>query len=369
MFEKLCRLILLVWLGMTPAWATGLHVLAIHSYSQEYPWTSGQHQSFVKTLTTSLSQPPQLSVEYLNTKMHPLDAAYADRYADLLRMKYAGTPPDALYVTDDDALEFALKHLLDVFPGRPVFFSGINNEAILQHFKGLPVTGVFERKDVLRNMEFIEALHGGSPRFIAVGDDSKTYAAIARDIRRAAAAKPGTDVVFLASSDITRLTTGLARQPSLPVLLTTLGAVHDEHGKVMPPEQTLARLRGVTRAMIFSMEDGYVKDGVVGGRVASSRAQGREAARLLLAWQGGVALETLTPVSMGANEWLVNQAEIQRLDVTLPENMVDQAQFVNIAPDFMERNRSSLLVLAVLLAGALMFGVLFLVISLGKGVE
>lgn len=51
----LMALVLLLTLAAAnPAWALEpVRVLIVHAYSQEYPWTKGQHEGFVSTLSES----------------------------------------------------------------------------------------------------------------------------------------------------------------------------------------------------------------------------------------------------------------------------------------------------------------------------
>ena len=110
--------------------ADAVPVFVLHSYSQEYPWTRGQHQGFVEVLNADSSRTYDLKVEYLDTKRSDYNPAYADLSVQYLRGKYNGYQPAAVYVTDDNALSFALSYMGKVFSGAPVIFSGINNYGI-----------------------------------------------------------------------------------------------------------------------------------------------------------------------------------------------------------------------------------------------
>lgn len=107
-----------------------VQVLVVHSYSQENPWTHGQHQGFVESLRSDSSRHYDVRVEYLDTKRVLYRPDHGRMFAEHLRSKYAGYRPAALYVSDDNALIFALDHLASLFPGTPVFFSGINDHGV-----------------------------------------------------------------------------------------------------------------------------------------------------------------------------------------------------------------------------------------------
>ena len=108
-------------------------VLAIHSYSQDYPWTSGQHSSFIQTLENGLPNAPTVKTEYLDTKRKALDDTYSEEFVRYLRVKYQEFAPDAIYVTDDNALNFSLGPLANLYPNVPIFFSGVNDFSHLGH--------------------------------------------------------------------------------------------------------------------------------------------------------------------------------------------------------------------------------------------
>ena len=100
-------------------------VFILHSYSQEYPWTRGQHQGFMESLQADKQYIFDVRAEYLDTKRMRYTPAYASQMASYLKAKQSNYNPAAIYVTDENALLVALAFAGNVFPGDPVFFSGI----------------------------------------------------------------------------------------------------------------------------------------------------------------------------------------------------------------------------------------------------
>ena len=122
----LAPLVLLALSAACQAASRSIPILVVHSYSQEYPWTHGQHQGFVDELGSDKSFNYDIKVEYLDTKRVPYTPEYAEATLDYFRRKYLGYAPRAVYITDDNALSFALSHLGRLFPDTPFFFSGVN---------------------------------------------------------------------------------------------------------------------------------------------------------------------------------------------------------------------------------------------------
>src|SRR3989339_549277 len=141
-------------------------IFVLHSYAHEYEWTHSQHVGFMQTLAADAQVEPLVSTEYLDTKRRAYDEAYANELARHLRLKYAGYKPAAIYVTDDNALLFARDHLSRIFLGVPAFF-----------------TGVFERKEIGPNIEWLLHVDKNANDLIFIGDDSNTYRAIESELR------------------------------------------------------------------------------------------------------------------------------------------------------------------------------------------
>src|ERR1039458_6487259 len=107
----------------------------------------------MRAIVSGTAAPSAASVEYLDTKRVPYTAAYADFVAAHLARKYAGFEPKLIYVSDDNALLFALTHLTRIFPKAPIFFSGINDLDMKQRIDPRQATGVFEEQEIGPNLD------------------------------------------------------------------------------------------------------------------------------------------------------------------------------------------------------------------------
>lgn len=336
-------------------------ILIVHAYSQEYPWTKGQHQGYVTTLVANLPVTPTIKTEYLDTKRLELTPSYAAWFADYLSQKYQGFSPDAIYVTDDDGLRLGLERLSKVFPQTPLFFSGVNDDSQREHLDPSRQTGVFEKKELGPNLELLEQFAGKKGSVVIVGDGSTTYRAIAEDIALELKGYPHINPVFIAGVSLPALLSRLAENPG-PVLLTTLGGIKDDSGHTLNLDETISRItRG--RDIVISMEDAYQFPGVLGGYVTSGVAQGQAAARLTAAYLSGTPLQKLNPILRSPNEYLFDDALLGALGLSLPEDIADQARLINPRQSFIERHLEAVLATLSLLIIAMTL-VLFLLLQL-----
>ena len=333
-------------------------ILVIHSYSQQYPWTARQHEGFVAAITVGLDAPAEIKTEYLDTKRRALSAVYADAFAEHLKIKYASYDPDAVYVTDDSGLNFALHHLRHVFPDTPVFFSGVNDFSHLERLDAGAVTGVFEKKEIRPNLDLLHQLQGDAEQVVVIGDGSATYQAIEVELKRElhGAARPA--VTFLISERLEDILDSLRNTPDQPVILTTLGAIRNQTGDVATLAQIVGGIVNAGRRIVISMEDAYLFDGVLGGYVTSGIAQGRMAAGLMAAHLEGVPMRELAPVKDSPNEYLFNDQVLDALGLELPREIALQARLINPRRNWVEKYRSIIVVVIVGLTVALVLSLL-----------
>ena len=343
---------------------TSIRVLAVHAYSQEYPWTAGQHRGFVRSLKNSLKLPLTVKTEYLDTKRKSLNADYARDFTEYLRIKYSDFQPTAIYVTDDDGLRFAIAHLAALFPKSPIFFSGVNDYSKLGQLDRLRYTGVFERKEIAPNLKLVAQLLGGSGEIVVVGDGSDTYLAIEREIKKELKSAPGPNVVYVVDNRIEAIRQALAKQQNALVVLTTLGAVRDAEGEVLPLPETIAAIVAAKPRAVISMEDAYLFDGVLGGYVTSSVAQGQAAAGLLLNYLSGKNVAEIRPLTQSPNEYILNDQILLNLGIELSPEIAAKTKLINTRPGFFEQYQTTIVAALGLLSIALMLTLVMYVLTL-----
>jgi len=295
----------------------------------------------MQTLAADAQVEPLVSTEYLDTKRRAYDETYASELARHLRIKYKGYKPAAIYVTDDNALLFARDHLSRVFPGVPVFFSGINDYGVRSSLDPARFTGVFECKEVGPNIEWLLQVDKDANDLIFIGDGSNTDQAIDTEARN--------DLIpyrlratFIAEKRLDRVLARLHDLPGKYIFLKTLGGMTDENDQVLPLCDVMKSLARTGR-IVISMEDAYIMEGVLGGSVTSGQKQGMSAARLLLAYLHGKPIVDLPPILKSPNALIFDDRELQEHGIDLPENLRSQAVLLHPRLGFYERHRSLIL--------------------------
>ena len=313
-------------------------IFVLHSYSQEYPWTKRQHDGFIHRLTAIQPNSFTVSVEYLDTKRASYTAAYAELMAGHLARKYEGFQPSVIYVTDDNAMSFALSYLMQIFPNTPVFFSGVNDYQFKAECTPDRVTGVFERKEIGPNLELMRRLAPAARDILVVGDESETFDAIRDEIETELGRYPKIHAQFLSNDRLDLLVKSLRGRPERFVFLTTLGAMKDASDRMLDLAEIVSAIEHAGPYTILSMEDVYLYHGVLGGYVTSGTKQGETAAEMVARYLGGTSIADIAPIESSPNEYIFDAEELRRTGLQLPPEIARKATILNPLPTFYERN-------------------------------
>jgi diguanylate cyclase (GGDEF)-like protein len=325
-------------------------VLAIHAYSQEYPWTKSQHQGFVDELTKNSQIPVSISTEYLDTKRRAYNAEYARQFRRYLQVKYTGYKPNLIYVTDDYGYQFARNYLLKLYPDAPIIFSGVDDYSIIDDISSLPIRGVFEKKDISKNLDLILDLDKKGAEIIILGDGSSTYRVIETEIKKQLAHYLDISAEFIIQNHMEELVEELSRRDQKYIFLASIGEIKGHKGTLLNPEIIVSEIVGAGDFAIFTMEDSNFFKGVLGGYVTSGKLQGENAARLALELQKDKGVHYLNHILDSPNSYLFDQSELNHLGISLTDEVKEKAVFHNIPPSFYEKNRTLILAILTLLS-------------------
>ncbi|MFW2372299.1 MAG: EAL domain-containing protein [Gammaproteobacteria bacterium] len=332
--------------------STSENIFILHSYSQEYTWTRDQHAGFTATYLAGTSKQAIISTEYLDTKRTPYTKPYAEFFSQYLQQKYINYQPKFIYVTDDNALNFAIDHMTSIFPQAVVIFSGINDYEQLNTLDTERFTGVFEKKEIAPNIELLRLTEPDISEILVVGDNSNTYQAIKQEIKQQLYKYPDITASYIASNNIEHLTRELLKQKQKYLFLTTIGAMTDKTGNQLGLKEIIDQITAAGNFIIISMEDSYLLKGVMGGYVTSGKQQGHTAANLALAYDENrdiLPAETNSP-----NLYIFDYLELERHKLKPPESILATATILHRPASFYERNRILILTSIAILTTMLM---------------
>jgi diguanylate cyclase (GGDEF)-like protein/PAS domain S-box-containing protein len=349
----------------------GANVLILHSYHQEYPWTKNQNEGFVQTLMkVEPWRESIISTEYLDTKRQAFTAEYKIFFVSYLVQKYQNYIPDIIFCTDDNALDFLMSYKEHLFPGVPVVFSGVNNLAVQNLLDSSQYVGVYEKKELAPNVRIARQINPAVKKIIFIGDDSSTYWAIKTEAQKELAEFfPEMETKFLEEKAFSQLIKQLKGQDGGAIFLTTVGGFFDDQKRVLPLDKVIETIRTTGDHMIISMEDAYMKRGVLGGYVTHGYSQGREAAKIALRVLNGAAASEISSVQDSPNVYIFDYEQLQKYKVdksVLPRGSIILSEPVSL---YYQYKKYIWFVVAFLLVQSLAILLLWLSIVKRKRVE
>jgi len=327
---------LILTAGYSTAFAAHDNILIINSYFTNYAWTEQQMNGFFSKLKESnMFTGFEYHIENLDTKKIPFNAEYREQLVQIFKYKYYKTPhsPKVIYITDDNAMTFFLEDLNKLFPKTPVIFSGVNNLDLKNKLDQKKFSGCFEKKDISKNVDFILKHFGQDKRLIFIGDNSSTASIINKQIENTMAEDYNNityDIKTISSiSDITSVLKTVNGKNNI-YILTTIGAVSHGISSATPISVVINEIKTYKgKAPLISMEDDFVREGVLGGYVTSGRLAGRYAASILeTLLQESAKFKNYLNYPKETNEYLFNYQELQRYNVRI-EELPKTAKIIN----------------------------------------
>lgn len=341
-------------------WAKETFILTLHSYHETYPWTIDQRKGFKEAIDTEPGLFTLYSTEYLDTKRRTLDQAYEDELVHYMREKYKGYCPDIIYVTDDNALKFMIDNKEKLFPGVPVVFSGINNQAMIDTLPKDSYTGIHEKKEIIPNLQLIQKLFPKEHEVLLVGDGSSTANAVQIDIQRDKSTISSMDVRCTNNQNLDLVIGELKAYKGKNIILITVGGfLHPHNGNLVPLSEAVHEIVHAGDFHVFSTEDTFIQQGVIGGHASNGIFQGKEAGKLALQ----IISHPNAPLPeriKETNKWIFDIQALKQHNIMLPDAIASQSTFINRPTTFYQKNEdliSSLIygLLATILLGSLTF--------------
>ncbi len=312
----------------------GEHVLIVHSYHQDFPWTDSIMAGMVDVIHREAPE-ADIHVEYLDAKRTPPEQMVPS-FKELLVLKYGESKPDVILVSDDAAFQAMLALRAPLFPGVPLIFCGVNEFTDAMIASMTDITGVVEDFDLHGTLEIALRLHPRS-RHVAVITDSTETGRI--NLERFRQIKPSFgdrfESIELAEMSAEELTGRLHQLPDDTVLLL-LAFFRDRAGRYFTVSEMLHLIAEASALPLYVSWDYMMGTRALGGRVVSGRQQGEAAARMAARILQGTPAAFLPIVRTSPNIPMFDQIELQRFGID-PVSLPKGSVVINAPPSLPSR--------------------------------
>lgn len=248
---------------------------------------------------------------------------------------------DAVIVGDDAALRFILKYRDELFPTQPVFYIGVNDEALSEKAEADPnIEGIMERLPVKENLEKALEIYPDADRVIAIVDDSLTGTAESKNYFAMEDEFPNLTFEEINTSRLTQeeLRKQITAIPQNTILIYYC-MNEDGQGRQYTNKEAVNFISRYAKVPIFYfLENDRLGDGVLGGYAFSmkkSAAQVTETAVKVV--RGDRKMQYVDFKEKDLFVWYLNINTMKKYDIS-KKNFPDDAVYVNDVPSFWEKN-------------------------------
>lgn len=260
-------------------------VLILNSYHPGYSWSDNEMAGIAETFSRSGARINPL-IEYLDCKRHP-KMEHFDKLRDIFKMKYRAAQIPIVIVTDNPALQFALRYRSELFPAAAIVFCGINGFTHSMLAGQQNITGVAELLDAAGTLDVALRLHPGAAQVYVVHDFTITGLSTRRETEEQLRAfEQRVAIRYVENMKMQELAKFLRTLPQRSVVLA-LSYSLDKDGNVINHETISHLLSENAPAPVYGLHEERLGFGIVGGNLLSGKMQGIRAAELALRILGG----------------------------------------------------------------------------------
>ena len=295
----------------------GSNVLIIHSFNEGDNKTDAIMNGIYDKFTESREQ-ILLSVEYMDTKRYPQEV-HIERLKQIYKYKYANKRLDAIIVSGNEALKFAVKYRNELFYNTPIIFAGVNNiklDGIEYHDA---VTGVIERVDILATIDLALKLHHDAKQVILLApgnQDKKILYKLKAKFQDRTQFQYWNDNYL---SDIEKKIDSIGTD----VILLPIAEPRTKSGTNISYKKFVERIAKISHAPVYGLWDTALGSGSVGGKMVSGYAQGQRAAELTLQIMAGIDANEMPVITQSPNIYMFDYLRLQSFGIKntdLPAN-------------------------------------------------
>ena len=264
------------------------NLLVLYSNSRLLPGIVAVDRGLRDVLADASAPPIRLFSEFLDSPEFGGEA-YERTIVAYLKSKYSDQRPQALLAVSDAAFVFLVRHRQELFPGAPLLYASVA-PSVLREFAASTqdLVGVPVSYDFAGTIEQALRWHPKARRLVIIsGTAPRDRGWEARLRREAPPVADGREIEFWAGLPTATLLQRLAALDDRTVVFT-IGYYVDGAGAPSNPHEAAARVAKASAAPVYGPLDTFIGTGVVGGRMPSFEAVGRQAGMIVVKLLAGV---------------------------------------------------------------------------------
>jgi signal transduction histidine kinase len=295
--------------------APSRNLLVLYSNSRLLPGIVAVDRGLRDALADDSALPIHLFSEFLDSPEFGGEA-YERTIVAYLSSKYSDQRPQALLAVSDAAFVFLVRHRQELFPEVPLLYASVA-PSVLREFaaSAQDLVGVPVRYDFAGTIEQALRLHPKARRLVIItGTAPRDRGWEARLRREAPPVAGGREIEFWAGLPTATLLQRVAALDDRTVVFT-IGYFVDGAGAPSNPHEAAARLAKASAAPVYGPLDTFIGTGVVGGRMPSFEAVGRQAGMIVVKLFAGVLPAAIAPPALAPTPLHLDWRQVKRFGI------------------------------------------------------
>jgi PAS domain S-box-containing protein len=293
----LSALILIAWIDVAAVARAEGRRLVVMLYPQGSNAAVGNRlveQEIRSVFENRSAEPIDVYNEYLELSA-PAKGGLLQLQAEFLRKKYTGRKVDLVIAWLSPALDFAVEHRQEIFPGVPILFCTVEEREIRARKLPPDVVGIPVNLNLAGTLEIALRLHPDTRQIYVVAGTAKFDEYWTAEARKAFRPYEGQcEFVYLTGLTMEDLLNKVAHLPERSIVYY-LYVFRDGSGKDLVPADVVERLARVSTAPIYGYGESYIGRGLVGGDVVSLENEAKNAGDLALRILAGETPQHIGP--------------------------------------------------------------------------
>lgn len=288
------------------------HILVIHSYHQSFVWTDSISNG-IKSVLTPLEGEIETFYEYLDSKRF-VDPIFIESFEEKYELLCSKITCDAIIVSDNNALNFAIRNRERFFKNIPIVFCGVNNYSP-ELLKGESlVTGIAEYAAIDSTLMLMNRLH---PKRKVLIINDRTVTGLANKAIIMEALPELEKKMLIEYSDSSSMNAILEKVKGLSNdwMIYLAPFTMDAEGNYYSFNDVVRLVSNASSVPIYGSWDFYLGKGIVGGYITSGFMQGQLAGKLALSIVKGANTNLIPVHDKSAVSIKVDHSQLIKYDI------------------------------------------------------
>ncbi len=291
----------------------GHRIVVLHSYHAGFSWSDKCSEGILQEVNRH-AEPIDVCFEFLDTQ-RIASPGYLKSFEKLLLAKYKNRPVDVVICCADQALEFITSSEEGIFPGVPVVFCNTTSfDGRLAEKR--PANGLTRQLSIKETLETALKLQPSTRKIYVILDSDLAGQALKEESKEVFADfSSNLEFIFLEDLSLKELQQKTLRLPSNSIVFLFIFK-NKTDGKVLPSEKHLKLLKPYCPVPIYSVWEFYLGHGIVGGKLACGKEEGKMVAQRALRVLEGAKVSEI-PLAKSPTRFAFDYKELKAFDIPL----------------------------------------------------